>query len=225
MGTKAQSNLKGLVITGFSAVVVGAAGMLGLHLGTGLDPLHGLISEYAFQPGGWLLGASLTSFAIGAALFSAAMIRAAGCRRVAWLVAAWGLCMFLVGTFPTDPPGLAMSMSGEIHRYAALVAFLAMPLAGLLPARLLGRDRSAVAIRVLSGIALVCLVSVLVPYALRFAGIPMSNEDIPAGLTQRLVVVTELGVLVLLGRDLLVRAKGILTPAAERAERPAPVAA
>ncbi|PZG53906.1 hypothetical protein C1I98_05305 [Spongiactinospora gelatinilytica] len=207
MGIEVQIRTKGLVVAGFAAVVTGAVAMLGLHLTAGLDPMHGLISEYAFAPAGWLLGVSLTCFAAGAALFAMAMVRSAGSRRVALLVAAWGACMMLVGAFPTDRPGVPLSMSGGIHRYAALVAFLAMPLAGLILARLVTRDRWATAMRVLCGIALVCLVAVVVPYALRFVGIPVSNDDIPAGLTQRLVVVTELGVLVLLGRSLLLRCR------------------
>ncbi|MCG5212641.1 DUF998 domain-containing protein [Streptosporangium sp. KLBMP 9127] len=190
---------QGYVAGGFAAVIAGAAAMIGLHLSTGLDPLHSVISEYAFEPEGWLLAASLTLFAAGSVLFAVAMIKAGADRRIAWLIVVWGLCMLLIGAFPTDKPGVPLSMSGGIHRYAAFVAFLSMPVAGLALARRLGRDRSAAVMRVLSGIALACLVAVVVPYVLRMGGLDVANEDIPAGLTQRLVVVTEVGVLVLLG--------------------------
>jgi hypothetical protein len=211
MGTHAH---RALIGGGFAALAAGAACMLTLHLGTGLDPVHGLISEYAFEPQGWLLAASLTCFAAGAALFASV----APSRPVAALVAVWGACMLLAAAFPTDRPGVPLSMSGGIHRYAALIAFIVMPLAGLLLARRLGRSRTAYAVRALSVVALVFLISVVVPYLLRFAGIPVTNEDIPAGLTQRMVVLSEVGVLVLLG---LVLAGGALAGSAVKRGLPA----
>ncbi|GAA3106300.1 hypothetical protein GCM10020001_025180 [Nonomuraea salmonea] len=64
-----------------------------------------------------------------------------------------------------------------------------MPLAGLLLAK--ARVRYAKALRVLSVVAVGALLLVVVPYVVRMFGIPLSNDDIPAGLTQRVVVVTE----------------------------------
>ena len=109
--------------------------------------------------------------------------------------------MLLIGAFPTDAPGLPLSLSGGIHRYAAFVAFLVMPLAGFLLAR--ARIRYARCVRMLSVLALGALLLVVIPYAVRMFGIPLSNDDIPAGLIQRTVVVTELGVLALAGLALL----------------------
>ena len=54
---------------------------------------------------------------------------------MAALVAVWAGCILLVGAFPTDPPGEPLSASGAIHRYAAFLAFLTLPVAGLLVAR------------------------------------------------------------------------------------------
>lgn len=193
--------MKALLISGFAAIGAGAGAMLTLHAGAGLDPLHSVISEYAFQSIGWLLPASLTLFAAGSALIAAALRRSGADRRIVLLVLAWGVCMFLIGAFPTDRPGVALSLSGGIHRYAAFGAFLAMPFAGFLLAR--ARVRYARAVRVLSGVALGGLLLVVVPYVVRMLGIPLSNADIPAGLTQRLVVVTEVGVLALAGLSLL----------------------
>ncbi|MFC7593392.1 DUF998 domain-containing protein [Nonomuraea antimicrobica] len=119
--------------------------------------------------------------------------------------------MFMIGAFPTDRPGVPLSLSGGIHRYAAFAAFLAMPVAGLLLAR--ARIRYARAVRVLSGVAVGALLLVVIPYVVRMFGIPLSNDDIPAGLTQRVVVVTELGVLALAGLSML-------RPAARRGVSP-----
>ncbi|SDQ32058.1 DUF998 domain-containing protein [Thermostaphylospora chromogena] len=190
---------RGLAIGGLVMVGAGAGGMLLLHAYAGLDPVHSVISEYAYAPGGWLLPASLTLFAVGAALLSAALARVGEDRRIVMLVALWGACILLVGAFPTDRPGVPLSMSGGIHRYAAFVAFLVVPPAGLLLARRLGRCGRATLLKVLSVVAGVALIAVVVPYVLRMGGIPVADEDVPAGVTQRIVVAAELGVLTLLG--------------------------
>ncbi|WP_084965435.1 DUF998 domain-containing protein [Thermoactinospora rubra] len=193
--------MKGLLASGFAAIGTGTGAMLTLHTGAGLDPVHTLISEYAFHSIGWLLPTSLTLFAVGSALIAAALARGGADRRVVLLVAAWGACMFLIGAFPTDRPGVPLSLSGGIHRYAAFAAFLAMPVAGLLLAR--ARTRFARGLKVLSLAALAALLLVVVPYVVRMAGVPLSNADIPAGVTQRVVVVTELGLLALVGLSML----------------------
>ncbi|MFD1935728.1 MULTISPECIES: DUF998 domain-containing protein [Nonomuraea] len=193
--------MKGLLIGGFAALGTGAGAMLTLQTEAGLDPMHTLISEYAFHPIGWLLPASLTLFAAGAAFIAAALRRSGADRKVVALVAAWGVCMFLLGVFPTDRPGLPLSLSGGIHRYAGFVAFLVMPVAGLLLAR--AKVGYARAMKVLSGFALAALVLVVIPYVVRMFGIPLSNTDIPAGLTQRFVVVSELGLLLFLSLHLV----------------------
>ncbi|MEU7001228.1 DUF998 domain-containing protein [Nonomuraea sp. NPDC046570] len=192
--------MKGLLVSGFAAIGTGTGAMLTLHAEAGLDPLHSVISEYAWAAGGWLLPASLTLFAIGSALIAGALRAAGADRRAVLLLLGWGVCMFLIGAFPTDKPGVPLSLSGGIHRYAAFAAFLAMPAAGFLLAR--AQSRYAGAVKVLSGIALGALLLVVVPYVIRMLGVPLSNAEIPAGLTQRVVVVTEIGVLALAGLSL-----------------------
>ncbi|GAA4077781.1 DUF998 domain-containing protein [Nonomuraea soli] len=203
--------MKGLLISGFTAIAAGTGSMLTLHAGAGLDPVHSVISEYAFQSIGWLLPLSLTLFAVGSALIAGALARAGADRRVVLLMVAWGVSMFLIGAFPTDRPGVPLSLSGGIHRYAAFVAFLVMPVAGLLLAR--ARTRYAGALRALSGVALAALLAVVVPYVIRMFGIDLTNDDIPAGVTQRVVVVTEVAVLALAGLSLLrQRSQGAVSP-------------
>ncbi|GAA3551449.1 hypothetical protein GCM10022419_034700 [Nonomuraea rosea] len=193
--------MKGLLVSGFAAIGTGTGAMLTLHAEAGLDPMHSVISEYAFQATGWLLPASLTLFAAGSALIAEALRRAGMSRWIVVLLLAWGTSMFLIGAFPTDRPGVPLSLSGGIHRYAAFAAFLMMPVAGLLLAQ--AKIRYAKAVRILSALALGALLMVVVPYVVRMFGIPLSNDDIPAGLTQRVVVVTELGVLALAGLSML----------------------
>ncbi|RSN07399.1 hypothetical protein DMB42_22320 [Nonomuraea sp. WAC 01424] len=193
--------MRGLLVSGFAAIGTGTGAMLTLHAESGLDPLHSVISEYAFQASGWLLPTSLTLFAVGSGMIAEALRRSGANRWVVALLLAWGASMFLIGAFPTDRPGVPLSLSGGIHRYAAFAAFLVMPAAGFLLAK--ARIRYARSMRVLSGIALGALLLVVVPYVVRMFGIPLSNDDIPAGLTQRVVVVTELGVLALAGLSML----------------------
>ncbi|MER7502753.1 DUF998 domain-containing protein [Nonomuraea pusilla] len=193
--------MKGLLVSGCAAIGAGAGTMLTLHTESDLDPLHSVISEYAFQATGWLLPASLTLFAAGAALVAEAVRRAGLSRGVVALLLVWAASMFLIGAFPTDRPGVPLSLSGGIHRYAAFAAFLVMPAAGMLLAK--ARIRYAGAVRALSGVALGALLLVVIPYVVRMFGIPLTNDDIPAGLTQRIVVVTELGVLALAALSLL----------------------
>jgi hypothetical protein len=193
--------MKGLLVSGFAAIGAGSGAMLTLHAGSDLDPLHSVISEYVWQSAGWLLPASLTLFAVGSALIAEAMRRAGMSRWIVLLLVAWGASMFLIGAFPTDRPGVPLSLSGGIHRYAAFAAFVMMPVAGLLLAK--AKIRYAKAVKVLSAVALGALLLVVIPYVVRMFGIPMSNEDIPAGLTQRVVVVTELAVLALAGVSML----------------------
>ncbi|MEV4170027.1 MULTISPECIES: DUF998 domain-containing protein [unclassified Nonomuraea] len=204
--------MKELLVSGFAAIGAGTGAMLTLHAGSDLDPLHSVISEYVWQSAGWLLPASLTLFAVGSALIAEALRRAGMSRWIVALLLAWGVSMFLIGAFPTDRPGVPLSMSGGIHRYAAFAAFLVMPVAGLLLAR--ARIRYAKAVRILSGLALGALLLVVIPYVVRMFGIPLTNDDIPAGLTQRAVVVTELGVLALAGLSML-------RPSARRGVAPA----
>ncbi len=204
--------MKGLLVTGFAAIGAGSGAMLTLHAGSNLDPLHSVISEYVWQSAGWLLPASLTLFAVGSALIAEALRRSGASGWIVALLLLWGASMFLVGAFPTDRPGVPLSLSGGIHRYAAFAAFLVMPAAGMLLAR--AKISYAKALRILSALALGALLLVVVPYVVRMFGIPLSNDDIPAGLTQRVVVVTELGVLALAGLSLLrPRARREVAPA------------
>ncbi|WP_169808715.1 DUF998 domain-containing protein [Microtetraspora niveoalba] len=192
------------IVLGYAAIGAGAAGMVLLHLISELNPLRDMISDYVFTPHGWLLPASLSLLATGAAVHALRLARLE--RRGAMLVGGWAGCMLLVAGFPTDRPGLSLSMSGEIHRYAAFVAFVCMPLAGLLVARRTGSR----AVRVLSLIAIGSLLLVLVPYGMGMVG--LDPHIVPGGLTQRMTVVAQVGAL--LAMAFLAGASGASAPSA-----------
>ncbi|GAA1267187.1 hypothetical protein GCM10009677_19490 [Sphaerisporangium rubeum] len=197
---------------GFVAITAGAGAMTAVHVMSDVNPLYGMISEYAFHPYGVLLAVSLTAFAGGSALFAMDLARRGAPAAVVGLVTVWSCCMLMIAAFPTDRPGVSLSMAGGIHRYAAFAAFVVMPAAGLLVAAHGGRH--ARLLRRLSLAAGVFLVLVLIPYGLRMAG--ADTLTVPAGLTQRLVVVTEVGVLALIG---LVTTTGRLGAAPARLTR------
>ncbi|MEU8383842.1 DUF998 domain-containing protein [Streptosporangium sp. NPDC048865] len=188
-----------MILGGYAAIGAGAVAMLGLHVVTGLDPVHTVISEYAFEADGWLLPLSLTLFSVAATIIGTMLARRGEDRAAALLVGVWGVCMLLIGAFPTDEPGVPLSMSGGIHRYAAFVAFLTMPIAGLLLARRYAASPYARPVRLLSLAALGALVLVVLPYVVRMFGVDLTNDDIPAGVIQRLVVSFEVAVLAMLG--------------------------
>jgi hypothetical protein len=203
MSDRTYQGSRGLVTGGLVAVAAGSAGMLDLHVTSGLNPLSETISEYIFAADGWLLPASLVVLSAGAAMLALAVTRVGGDRRAAWLMGLWGGCLLIVAAFPTDRPGLPLSMSGSIHRYAAFVAFLSLPLAGLI---LMRRGCYARMVKALSVAALGSLTAMTVPYAAVTLGLDMVGLP---GLTQRLVVVSEVALLVLLGLVVLRAAGGV----------------
>ncbi|MDH2429108.1 DUF998 domain-containing protein [Sphaerisporangium sp. TRM90804] len=184
-----------LMTSGYAALAGGAAAMITLHAVSGLDPLRDMISEYAYNPHGWLLAVSLGLFAAGSALLAGELARRGVRPSTVVLVGVWSCCMVMIAAFPTDRPGMSLSMSGGIHRYAALAAFLCMPLAGWAVAARGGGGRTRL-LRALSLAAGGFLLLVVTPYAVRMLG--LDPGAIPAGLTQRLVVVTEVIILALM---------------------------
>ncbi|MBO3748216.1 DUF998 domain-containing protein [Streptosporangiaceae bacterium NEAU-GS5] len=168
----------------FVAISGGMLLMMILHVMGGLDPLHDMISEYVFTSYGWMLPASLALIAAGSGVVAVRLARSD--RLAGVLVASWAVGLLLVAGFPTDAPGLSLSVSGGIHRYAAFAAFVSVPLAGI-------RVRS---LRPLSLACFGTIALLVVPYALQALGVDPGM--FPAGLTQRLTVVADLVVLLAL---------------------------
>lgn len=111
-----------------------------LHLSAGaaVNPVRQTVSDYALTPGGaGLLALSVFALAAGSAalvtaLTLAGLPRPAGTR---WLLGSWCAGLAVAGVFPTDPADVPSSLSGNLHRCAGLVMFLAVPLAGWLISR------------------------------------------------------------------------------------------
>lgn len=126
------------VALGFTGLALSAAFMAGLHVVASgrINPLESPLSGYVFVDGyGWMFGASVVGMAVGGlgVLISlrGTALPSRGLPRLALVLAA--VCCLLVALFPTNKAG-PLTLSAEIHRYAAGVAFVCVPIAALLVA-------------------------------------------------------------------------------------------
>lgn len=187
--------------TAFASVVgtVGAVGAVGfmtlLHVVAADDiaPVTATLSNAVFAPGvGWMFPAGVLSMALAAV---AALVSLRGCGlRIGWLaklaVQLTALGLVLVALFPTDPVG-AGSLSAQVHRYAAAVVMVAVPVAALrVAAALPGRGRRGLQFAAAGTLTLVLITGV----AIFLPGV----FDPARGLIQRGLLLSELLVLALL---------------------------
>ncbi|GIH27515.1 hypothetical protein Aph01nite_58250 [Acrocarpospora phusangensis] len=177
---------------------VALAVMLLLHLlfpGV-VDPLNGLLSDYALGEGTaalFVLGMlALAAGACAAAYHLATVdpVRSAA-ARVLLVMASAGLVLSAV--FPTDAAPVVNTLSGEIHRWSTALVFTALPGAGWILAR---QSR-----RPLPGVRALSLASVvtLAAYLLSHPGSPVAEligGTAFYGLLERLVVVLEIVLLI-----------------------------
>ena len=179
--------------TGAALVVAGAAGVLLLHVlppTSAISPVRRTISEYALTSLGWVFAVSVAALALGSAAVFAAFGRA---RRLGPAAAicgtAWVVGLLVLIRFPKHDWALGpVTGSGQVHRLASLVAFLALPVAALLIARA-GRGRPAArAVAILGVISLAWFTAILATLALHPA---RWWQVIPLGLVERGLALTE----------------------------------
>jgi Protein of unknown function (DUF998) len=189
-------------------VVLGAIGlavlaMLVLHLIAAgrLDPATTTVSDYVSVPGGSvLLAFSTLAIAVATAAVPVGLVRAR-------IPGAAGLCLpFGLGSagllasiaFPTNALGAAVSVDTVVHRYAAGVFFVSLPVAALLTLRRLP-DR---AVAWLTGLGVVAGVLFLASHApLVFpdwSGARLVATLLPRGLAERGLLLVDLAVLAVL---------------------------
>ncbi|MCW3815318.1 DUF998 domain-containing protein [Micromonospora sp. DR5-3] len=115
------------------------------------------------------------------------------------LLAAWTAGLVTSAVVPTNEPGLPMGTAAYLHRYASVVAFLALPVAGWLLAGHLG-SRAAGWLRALT------LASLLLAGAMIWSAYP--GDRMLIGLAERLLIVTEVALLSVLAVALTRRPAG-----------------
>lgn len=181
-----------------SAVAIGWAvfTMVVLHLISSRDPVFDTLSSYAYvDRGTGMLGASVLSLSIGS-LTALGALAAAGIqlsRTTKLLFVLWSLGLAAAAIFPASYPEFPDPVSGEIHLYACLIAFLSLPAAGFtLRDNLRGTPAARQIGRLAWGSAAGLVVFGLSFIFVRLSDIPffMTLTDIaPVGVAQRLSLV------------------------------------
>jgi uncharacterized protein DUF998 len=132
-----------LAAAGLGAIAVGSALIVLLHVippSDRVNPLTRTISEYALGANAWMFNTGVLALAAGSAAVLVALARLGVVRPVApatLLVLGWtaGLVVLVVFEKYDFARGEHTGASGMIHRMASLVAFLCLPIGGLLAAR------------------------------------------------------------------------------------------
>lgn len=171
-----------------------------------VDPVRRTISEYALGDHRPLFNAAVLVLAAGSVGVLAALVGARLTRAVSapsMLIGTWSVAMVAVVAFQKIDWSVGPTLGGYVHRYASLVAFLSLPLAGLTLAVRWGRDRSwrppALCTGALSVLSLAWLAPILLGFVLRpLTGIPWWRF-VPLGLVERGLAVTEVAVVFALG--------------------------
>ncbi|MFC5008760.1 DUF998 domain-containing protein [Dactylosporangium cerinum] len=118
------------------AVAIAVASELGRP--SGIDLIHPTFSELIFTtPGAHLVGISMVmlSFASICIIFALIDCQAPTGRLGRTLIGVWSVALVVAAIFPPTPVGTPPVWYDTLHRYAALVGFVCLPLAGIRLAR------------------------------------------------------------------------------------------
>lgn len=177
-----------------------------LHLISSHNPTLDTLSSYAFTDrGSGMLEASVLSLAIGSFALLGALC-AAGTpinRTTKTLFSSWGLGLVTAAVFPASYATHPHPVSGEIHQYSCLIAFLSMPGIGF---SVLERVRETPALDgsrtmvtrlslySLGGLALFGT-SYLLMALPRVPAVTTLSAALPVGVTQRIALATNIALL------------------------------
>lgn len=178
----------GVVGLVFAALLMGG---LNVVASDQMSPLDTTMSDYVFVPGaGWMFPASLLAMCVaGAGVGTGLMARGLLTGLLPKL--SLGLAMLgllLAAAFQTDLGDESVTLSAQIHRYAAGVVFFCVPITAVLVARRLSRRRG---LYVGAAVATVLLALFLTCH---LGPMPDALGEL-SGLLQRLLFVAELVVL------------------------------
>lgn len=168
------------------------------RLGESTRHLRRTISEYALGPQRWVFDTAVLLLVAGSVAVLAVLVRRGMARwnsvgAVAF--AAWSVGLTLVVIFPKNNWAIGPSMSGSIHRFGSMMAFIALPIAAMLLARPWLRDpvwrthaRWTFGFGVLSALAFTPIL-----YAIAVNAVAGTSwwRVIPLGYVERLLVLTE----------------------------------
>ncbi len=202
-----------------------------------VDPLNGLISDYALRDdSAWAMVVGTIALAMGCLWVAYLLARVAPVRgaasRALFVAAALGL--LLTAAFPTDAAPGVVSIAGEIHRWSAAVVFTALPCAGWM----LGRRSGNGPLATVSVLSVVFLAWFLAAHPGSLVSDLIDGAD-HYGLVERLLVLSEMTLILLAalwpghrdgvaGHRSAVREQGMTVPAqpgpdaTRRPHRPGP---
>ncbi|MFF0718559.1 DUF998 domain-containing protein [Micromonospora sp. NPDC003816] len=190
--------LGGIVLAALLAVI-GHAGV------EDLDPLSLTVSDYAVSESGGAIHLAMLTLGGASAVLVLGLRRldrpgGTGRGRVGAaqvLLAAWAGGLLLAGLVPTNPPGTEMDTAAYLHRYASVVAFLALPLAGwLIAAQLPTTARTASTARTARWLRALAVASLLLAAAMIWSAYP--GDRAYYGLIERALILAEVALLTVL---------------------------
>ncbi|GAB3144695.1 DUF998 domain-containing protein [Amycolatopsis stemonae] len=170
-----------------------------------LDPVSSMLSDYALSPGRWMWDVALVLTSTGSALLLVALYRRGLLANPALVGAKvlWCVSLLAVALFAKDPQGGAITATGKIHLYASAVTSLSLPVVGWALGRRHRDDprwrRFATWSRRLALAAIPFYLPFIVPFAVNVV-LGGHLPTIATGLVERLMMVLEIALLVVLGR-------------------------
>ncbi|MGW3618230.1 DUF998 domain-containing protein [Micromonospora arida] len=163
-----------------------------LEVNDDLNPWALTISDFAVSDRGGVIDVAMVVLALATVALLYGLRRAGPPRPepgrpAELLLGAWVAGLLLAAVVPTNEPGTAMTTAAYLHRYASVVAFLALPAAGWLLAR---RSDLAPAARTMRALV---LLSLALAAAMIWSAYP--GDRLLIGLAERLLILTEVAVL------------------------------
>ncbi|MEU7839886.1 DUF998 domain-containing protein [Micromonospora sp. NPDC049114] len=160
-----------------------------LEVNDDLNPWALTISDFAVSDRGGVIDVAMVVLALAtvAVMYGLRRTGPPPGRAAEVLLGAWVAGLLLAAVVPTNEPGTAMTTAAYVHRYASVVAFLALPTAGWLLAR---RPELASAARALHTLV---LLSLALAAAMIWSAYP--GDRVLIGLAERLLILSEVAVL------------------------------
>ncbi|MEV0212710.1 DUF998 domain-containing protein [Micromonospora sp. NPDC050695] len=163
-----------------------------LEVNDDLNPWALTISDFAVSDRGGAIDVAMVVLAFATVALLSGLRHTGPPRRnvgrtAELLLGAWVAGLLAAAVVPTNEPGTAMTTTAYVHRYASVVAFLALPVAGWLLAR---RPDLTTAARPLRALV---LLSLALAAAMIWSAYP--GDRMLIGLAERLLIVTEVAVL------------------------------
>jgi hypothetical protein len=179
------------VVTLVSGIVV----MLALHVIPPTDeisPVRRTLSQYALTSNKWLFDVSVLLIALGSAFALVAVVRHRGVAPYSGGVLLGGLwiaSLLVIVAFTKTDWSVGPSITGVVHRYASVVAFVSLPLAVILMARKVFPDKASWrwAARGLGAVSLAWFGVIIVGVIRMAAGYGRWWTFVPLGLVERVI--------------------------------------